>query len=109
MLLWGLSYLGSFAAIRKGGLPTLPAWLAIALHGGVGLERLFAGELSDWQLPTEPVQFSMPLWTSPRKGIQSRELDWEAIRQQLRAMLVEETPITLAEACLRTGLDQKLL
>ena len=105
----GLSKSGVWHWVRKGGLPTLPAWLGIALHGGIGLERLFAGELSNWQLPTEPVQFSMPLSASPRKGIQSRELDWEAIRQQLRAMLLEETPLTLADACLRTGLDHKLL
>jgi len=105
----GLSKSGVWHWVRKGGLPTLPAWLAIALHGGIGLERLFAGELSDWQLPTEPVQFSMPLLASPRKGIQSRALDWEAIRQQLRVMLGEDTPVTLAEACLRTGLDHKLL
>lgn len=83
--------------------------MAIALHGGIGLERLFAGELSDWQLPTEPAQLSMPLSASPRKGIQSRALDWDAIRRQLRAMLEEETPITLAEACQRTGLDHKQL
>jgi hypothetical protein len=105
----GLSKSGVWHWVRKGGQPTLPAWLGIALHGGIGLERLFAGELSDWQLPTEPVQFSMPLSASPRKGIQSRELDWDGIRQQLRAMLLEETPVTLAEACQRTGLDHKLL
>lgn len=105
----GLSKSGVWHWVRKGGLPTLPAWLAIALHGGIGLERLFAGELSDWQLPTEPVQFSIPLLASPRKGIQSRALDWEAIRQQLRVMLGEDTPVTLAETCLRTGLDHKLL
>ena len=51
----------------------------------------------------------MQLSTSPRKGIQSRELDWEAIRQQLHEILAEETPITLAEACQRTGVEHKLL
>lgn len=107
--LLGLSKSGVWHWVRKGGLPTLPAWLAIALHGGIGLEKLFAGELSDWQLPTEPVQFSMPLSASPRKGIQSRELNWEDIRGQLRAMLLEETPITLAEACVRTGVEHKML
>ncbi len=105
----GFSKSGVWYWIRKGVLPTLPAWLTIALHGGISLEKLFAGELSDWRLPTEPVQFSMQLSASPRKGIQARELDWDAIRQQLQAMLEEETPITLAEACKRTGLDHKLL
>jgi hypothetical protein len=105
----GLSKSGVWHWVRKGGLPTLPAWLQIGLHGGVGLEKLFAGELADWKLPTEPVQLAMPLSTSPRKGIKSRELDWDGIRQQLQQMLTEETPITLAEACLRTGVEHKLL
>lgn len=105
----GLSKSGVWHWVRKGGLPTLPAWLAVAIHGGIGLEKLFAGELSDWRLPTEPVQLSMQLSASPRRGIQSRQLNWDVIRQQLRAMLEEETPITLAEACQRTGLDHKLL
>ena len=105
----GLSKSGVWHWVRKGGLPTLPAWLQIALHGGVGLEKLFAGELADWKLPTEPVQLAMPLSTSPRKGIKSRELDWDGIRQQLQQMLTEETPITLAEACLRIGVEHKLL
>lgn len=33
----------------------------------------------------------------------------DGIRQQLLQMLTEETPITLAEACLRTGVEHKLL
>lgn len=104
-----LSKSGVWHWLRKGGLPTLTAWLNIALHGGISLEKLFTGDLSTWKSPTEPVQFAMQLSMSPRKGIQSRELDWEAIRQQLHGILAEETPITLAEACLRTGVEHKLL
>ncbi len=104
-----LSKSGVWHWLRKGGLPTLPAWLSIALHGGISLEKLFAGELANWKLPTEPLQFAMQLSTSPRKGIQSRELNWETIRQQLREILAEETPITLVEACQRTGVEHKLL
>lgn len=105
----GLSKSGVWHWVRKGGLPTLPAWLSISLHGGIGLEKVFAGELSDWQPSTESVQLSMQLPASPRKGIQSRALDWDALRQQLRAMLREETAITLADACQRIGVDHKLL
>jgi len=105
----GLSKSGVWHWLRKGGLPTLPTWLSIARHGGISLEKLFAGELTDWKLPTEPVQFAMQLSASPRKGIQSRELDWDAIRQQLHLILAEEMPITLAEACQRTGVEHKLL
>ncbi|EEF26922.1 conserved hypothetical protein, partial [Ricinus communis] len=46
-----LSKSGVWNWVRKGGLPTLPAWLAISLHGGIGLEKLFTGELDDWKLP----------------------------------------------------------
>lgn len=105
----GLSKSGVWHWVRKGGLPTLPAWLAMALHGGVGLEKILGGVLSDWKLPTEPAQLSMRLPASPRKGIRSRELDWREIQHRLRAMLVEETPVTLAQACQRTGVGYKLL
>jgi len=104
-----LSKSGVWHWVRKGGSPTLTAWLAISLHGGIGLDKLFAGELADWTLPTEPIQIAIQLPASPRKGIQSRELDWDAIRQHLRLLLEEITPITLAEACQRTGVEHKLL
>lgn len=105
----GLSKSGVWHWVRKGGLPTLPAWLAIALHGGIGLDMLFKGTLDDWELPTKPVQLPIPFAASPRKGIQSRKLDWEGIRHQLRSMLDENTPITLIEACKRVGVEYKLL
>lgn len=105
----GLSKSGVWHWVRKGGLPMLPAWLTIALHGGIGLETLFAGSLEGWELPTKPVQLPIPLAESPRKGIQSRKLDWDDIRQQLRSILDEETPITLIEACKRVGVEYKLL
>ena len=105
----GLSKSGVWHWVNKGGLPTLPAWLTIALHGGVGLEQLYAGELGNWHPPIEPVQLSMPLLTSPRKGIVARELDWEAIRQQLHEILRADTPITLTEACQRLGVEHKQL
>ncbi|WP_263769199.1 hypothetical protein [Propionivibrio soli] len=104
-----LSKSGVWHWVRKGGSPSLPAWLAIARHSGLPLRRLFAGDLSDWTPPVEPVQLTLPLLTSPRKGIRSRELDWDAIREQLRTLLAEETPITLVEACRRTGVEHKLL
>ncbi len=105
----GLSKSGVWHWVRNGGLPTLPAWLAICLHGGIGLDKLFAGEVDDWVLPIEPVQLPIPLLESPRKGIKSRVLDWQGIRAQLREMLDEPQPITLGEACRRVGVDYKHL
>lgn len=105
----GLSKSGVWYWVRKGGLPTLPAWLAISLHGGIGMEQLYSGTLSGWQPPREPLQLSMPLLASPRKGIPSRVLDWDAIRTQLRELLKEEPPVPLAEACERVGVSHTRL
>lgn len=95
--------------LNKGGLPTLSAWLSISLHGGIGLEKLFTGDIDNWVLPVEPIQMRIPLLESPRKGIKSREKDWEAIRAQLQSMLDEPTPISLREACERVETDHKNL
>lgn len=95
--------------LNKGVQPGIHAWLAIALHGGIGLDKLFAGDLDGWTLPMEPVQIPIPLPTSPRKGIKGRELDWEGIRAALRSILQEPTAITLGEACQRVGADYKQL
>lgn len=105
----GLSRSGVWHWVNKGGLPTLEAWLAICLHGGISLDTLFAGELDNWVLPVAPVQMPIPLQGSPRKGIKSRVLNWDAIRAQLCAILDEPMPISLGEACLRVGIDCKVL
>ena len=105
----GLSKSGVWHWVNKGGQPTLLAWLAISLHGGIGLEKLLAGDVYDWVLPSEPVQMPMPFTSSPRKGIKSRQLDWNAIRGQLEAFLEEPEPITLGEACQRVGVEYKHL
>lgn len=105
----GVSKSGVWHWVRKGGLPNLHAWLAMCLHGGIGLNKLFAGDIDDWVLPVEPVQVAIPLLSSPRKGIRARALDWDAIRAQLRAFLDEPEPITLGEACQRVGVDYRHL
>lgn len=103
----GLSKSGVWHWLNKGGLPTLPAWLAISLHGGIGLDRLFFGELTNWVPPTEPAQIPILLNESPRKGIRGRILDWSAVRAQLQVTLDEPVPISLGQACQRVGVDQK--
>lgn len=104
---YGFSKSGVWHWLRKGGLPSLKAWLTIALHGGIGLNQLFAGEVVDWTMPEEPPQMTIPLATSPRAGIISRDLDWDAIRADLRALLVLPTPISINEACERVGIGRK--
>ena len=105
----GLSKSGVWHWVHKGGLPTLPTWLAMSLHGGIGLEQLFAGELRNWLPPFEPVQLSIPWLTSPRKGIVAREFDWDAIRLELQGFLHAEPPISLTQACQRIGVEHKQL
>jgi hypothetical protein len=101
----GLSKSGVWHWLRKSGLPSINAWLAISLYGGVGLDRLFGESLGDWEPPLGQKQLPMDFLDAPRKGIQSRRLDWDELRAALRALLELPDPITLAEACERVGID----
>lgn len=106
---YGFSKSGVWHWLRKGGLPGIKAWLTIALHGGIGLSTLFAGEVENWEMPHQPLQLSIALPESPRAGIQSRELDWQEIRASLRSMLELPTPISINEASKRVGVGRKHL
>lgn len=106
---YGFSKSGISHWLNKGGIPALKAWLTIALHGGIGLDKVFAGELEGWEPPLVPVQMPIELPESPRAGIKSRELDWDDIRAQLRAMLQEPQPVSVNEASERVGVDRKNL
>lgn len=79
--------------------------VTVSLHSGLGLDRLFSGDLDGWVPPFEPI----PLTESPRTEIASRRLDWGQIRAELHAMLTVPEPITLAEACKRVGVEYKQL
>lgn len=104
---YGFSKSGVWHWLRKGGLPSLQAWLTIALHGGIGLDQLFAGKVDDWSMPDESPQMTIPLAPSARAGIVSRELDWDAIRAQLQALLALPDPISLRKACEQVGIGRK--
>lgn len=106
---YGFSKSGISHWLNKGGIPALKAWLTIALHGGIGVDKLFAGDVEGWEPPLVPVQMSIELPESPRAGIKSRELDWVDIRAQLRAMLDEPQPVSVNEASERVGVDRKNL
>ena len=106
---YGFSKSGVWHWVRKGGLPTIRGWLTIALNGGIGVNQLFAGEVEAWVVPEEPAQLAFPLAPSPRAGIQSRELDWDAIRAELQAILELPVPISINEACERVGVGRKHL
>ncbi|OWW22626.1 TniQ family protein [Noviherbaspirillum denitrificans] len=106
---YGFSKSGVWHWVNKGGLPSLKAWLTIALHGGISLERLFAGDIDDWIVPLEPTQMALPLPASPRAGIRSVTLDWDAIRASLQAMVLAPEPVALHEACVQLGVSRKQL
>lgn len=106
---YGFAKSGIWHWLKKGGLPSIRAWLTIALHGGIGMDKLFAGDLDGWVVPLDPVQMTIPLGESPRAGIRSRALDWEAIRAELRAMLTLPTPISINDAAERVGVGRKHL
>lgn len=104
-----LSKSGVWHWVNQGGTPKIQAWITISLHGGIPLYKLMQGDLDGWFPPVEPPQMSLALPQSARKGIPSRVLDWDEITAQLRAILKEETPIPLIEACRRIDVDIKLL
>lgn len=106
---YGFSKSGISHWLNQGGIPTLKAWLTIGLHGGIGLDKVFAGDVEDWDLPLTPIQMSIELPESPRAGIKSRELDWDSIRVQLQVMLKEPEPVSVHEASERVGVDRKNL
>lgn len=105
----GLSKSGVWHWVTKGGVPSLPTWLVICLHSGLSLDRLFAADLDGWVPPGDQKQLPIPLPEAPRKGIPSRQLDWESIRAELREILKLPDPITLGEACQRVGVEYKQL
>lgn len=106
---YGFSKSGIWHWVNNGGLPSLRAWLTIALHGGIGLDRLFAGEIEDWTMPNPSAQLLLALPESPRAGIRSRELDWDAIRGSLQVMIAAPEPVALHDACARLGVSRKQL
>ena len=95
--------------VNRAGLPTLRSWLDISRHGGIALDKLMCGDFEGWEPPIEPPQLALGLPESARKGIPSRSLDWTAISGQLQSILDEVVPISMAEACIRVGVDAKLL
>lgn len=104
---YGFSKSGIWHWLRNGGLPSIKGWLTIALNGGIGLDKLFAGAMDDWVMSPASAQMVIPLPDSPRAGIRSRELDWEAIRASLRDILAFPLPISINEACERVGVGRK--
>lgn len=106
---FGLSKSGVWHWINKGVVPGIRAWLTIALHGEIDLDRLFAGDLEGWAPHPLSRQKTLDLPKAYRAGIRSRVLDWPDIRRQLREMLQLSTPVSINEAGRMVGVGRKHL
>lgn len=105
----GLSKSGVWHWFKKGGRPTLQAWLAISVRAGIGLDRIFTGNLENWIVPMSHAQLAIPLEPSPRKGIRARYLAWPVIRAELRQILDAPEAMSLAQVSKQLGIDPKQL
>ncbi|NGM89595.1 TniQ family protein [Parapusillimonas sp. SGNA-6] len=105
----GMSKSAVWHWLHGSGVPTLQAWLAISLKTGLSMEALFSSSVKDWNPSYKSPQLPLPLGRSPRKEIKSRKIDWTQKRQELEALLLAEPPISLARACKKIDVDQKVV
>jgi len=96
--------------LRKGGLPSLGAYLAMAGQAGLSLDQIMRGEFAGWDPHGThrqvPMDFDLMIG---RKREAPREHDWAAIRCELERFLKLPEPISVAEAGRRLGIDDRHL
>lgn len=96
--------------LKKGVLPSLGAYLAIAGHSGLSLDSILRGDLSDWEPHGPGRQLAMDFdLLIGRKREAPREHDWAVIRYELEKLLKLPEPISVAEAGRRLGIDDRHL
>lgn len=96
--------------LKKGVLPSLGAYLAIAGHSGLSLDSIMRGDLSDWEPHGPGRQLAMDFdLLIGRKREKPREHDWAVIRRELEKLLKLPEPISVAEAGRRLGIDDRNL
>ncbi|WP_027491034.1 TniQ family protein [Methyloversatilis discipulorum] len=94
--------------VQVGGVPTLEASLRIALHVGLPLPKLLAGDLGGWLVPFAIAQRELDLGSV---GIRRapRELNWESMRAELTRFAALPVPISVAQAAQRLNVDRRHL
>lgn len=94
--------------VKVGGVPTLDASLRIALHAGLPLPKLLAGDLGEWSVPSAIAQRELDLGSV---GIRRapRDLDWESMRAELARLAALPVPISVAQAAQRLSVDRRHL
>lgn len=96
--------------LKKGVLPSLGAYLAIAGHSGLSLDSIMRGDLSNWEPHGPGRQLAMDFdLLIGRKREKPREHDWAVIRRELEKLLKLPEPISVAEAGRRLGIDDRNL
>ena len=96
--------------LKKGGQPSLDAYLAMALHSGLSLDQVMRGELVGWKPRRPEEQLVLELGeTTQLKRAAPRAHDWEAIRQEMDEFLKLPEPISVAEAGRRLEIDDRHL
>lgn len=97
--------------LRNGSLPSLDAYLAMAAHTGLNLDRVIRGDVADWKSSATDIQLAMDfsLAGPSDKRPAARTLDWTRIRAELDSFLKLPEPISVAEAGRRLGIDDRHL
>lgn len=96
--------------LRKGGLPSLEAYLAIAGHAGLSLDRVLRGDLAGWKPHRLAGQMGIGFDLIAGENREApRQHDWAAIRHELEKFLKLPQPISVAEAGRRLGIDDRHL
>lgn len=95
--------------LKLGGKPGLESYLVMAAHSGLTLEQVLRGDVAGWAPPAGEHQMAMPFDLTRSSPCQARHHDWDALRNELQAMLRAPEPISVAEAGRRLGVDDRHL
>lgn len=95
--------------LKEGGAPALPAHLRIASQAGLSLPQLLTGNLTGWTPSTAEVHQLTLLFPDETKRAAARSIDWEKVRDELRAFSRLPSIISVSEAARRLDIDPRLL
>jgi hypothetical protein len=95
--------------LKEGGTPALPAHLRIASQAGLSLPQLLTGNLTGWTPSTAEVHQLALLFPDETKRAAARSIDWEKVRDELRAFSRLPSIISVSEAARRLDIDARLL
>jgi DNA-binding phage protein len=95
--------------LKEGGAPALPAHLRIASQTGLSLPQLLTGNLTGWTPCTAEVHQLALLFPDETKRAAARSIDWEKVRDELRAFSRLPSIISVSEAARRLDVDARLL